>query len=119
MTPNRLFFVRNNSVNLDIDPGTWVLSVPGDAIVDPPQLTYDGMLRLPSRALDAYPQCAGKHPVTFDLIKGKNASGTQWMTGAVGNGGWVCASLRGMLNLPVVPDNAHHVLFGGTGQRIP
>ena len=35
ITPNRLFFVRNNSTSLDLDAADWRLSVEGDAVSEP------------------------------------------------------------------------------------
>ena len=32
ITPSRFFFVRNNSVSLDVEAGAWRLSVGGDAV---------------------------------------------------------------------------------------
>ena len=40
LTPNRLFFVRNNSVSLDLDADDWRLIVQGDAVSEPLELTY-------------------------------------------------------------------------------
>ena len=99
ITPNRFFFVRNNSVSLDLDVSDWRLSVDGDAVADPQSLTYDEIRRLPSRTLTSYLECAGNHRAMFDLLKGQKASGAQWMTGAIGNGEWTGVALRDVLTL--------------------
>ena len=51
ITPNRYFFVRNNSVSLELNPDTWSLSIEGDAVENPLELTYANVLSLPSRVL--------------------------------------------------------------------
>ena len=38
ITPNHLFFVRNNSVSLDVDVANWRLLVTGDAVTNPLEL---------------------------------------------------------------------------------
>ncbi|MCY4417597.1 MAG: sulfite oxidase [Chloroflexi bacterium] len=119
ITPNRLFFVRNNSVSLDVDAADWTLSVEGDAISDPIELTYEDIKNLPTRTLFAYLECAGNHRAMFDLVNGRQASGTQWMTGAVGNGEWLGASLRDILTTAGIRDNAHSVLLVGLDTESP
>ena len=99
ITPNRLFFVRNNSVSLDIDAEDWSLSVEGDAVSEPLRFSYRAIRDLPAHALTSYLECAGNHRAIFDLVKGQPASGTQWMTGAVSNGEWVGAHLSDVLTL--------------------
>ena len=119
ITPNSLFFVRNNSVSLDLDAASWRLSVEGDAVAEPLALTYDDVRSLPGRVLTAYLECAGNHRAMFDLLKGRKASGTQWMTGAVGNGEWTGAALRDVLTLAGIRGNAVSVLLVGLDAESP
>ena len=52
ITPNRLFFVRNNSPESPaVDAGAWRLTVEGDAVDQPLELSYDEIRRLPARTL--------------------------------------------------------------------
>lgn len=97
ITPNRVFFVRNNSESLDVNAADWRLSVEGDAIANPLELTYEDVLEMPSRTFASYLECAGNHRAMFDQVKGRAAKGTQWRTGAVGNGIWTGAALRDVL----------------------
>ena len=99
ITANSHFFVRNNSTSLDLDAAAWRLWVEGDAVSNPMELTYEDILGLPSRALVCYLECAGNHRAMFDLVQGRAASGTQWMTGGISNGEWVGASLSDVLTL--------------------
>ena len=119
ITPNRLFFVRNNSVSLDLDGTDWRLSVEGDAVAEPMELTYADIKGLPSRTLISYLECAGNHRAMFDLVNGQKAAGTQWMTGAIGNGEWAGAALRDVLTLAGIQANATSVLLVGLDSESP
>ena len=119
LTPNRLFFVRNNSVSLDLDADDWRLTVEGDAVSEPLELTYTDIRSLPSRTLTSYLECAGNHRAMFSLMNGQEASGTQWMTGAVSNGEWVGAQLRDVLTLAGIQPNATSVLLVGLDVESP
>ena len=119
VTPNRYFFVRNNSVSLDLDPDAWRLTIEGDALANPLELTYTDVLSLPSRVLMCYLECGGNHRAMFDIVQGRAASGTQWKTGGVSNGEWVGASLRDVLSMAGIKDNAVSVLLIGLDTESP
>ncbi len=119
ITPNRLFFVRNNSASLDLDAGYWRLAVEGDAISEPLELTYADVRALPSRTLTSYLECAGNHRAMFGVMNGQEAAGTQWTTGAVSNGEWVGAPLRDVLTLAGIRPNAVSVLLVGLDAESP
>jgi DMSO/TMAO reductase YedYZ molybdopterin-dependent catalytic subunit len=119
ITANKHFFVRNNSTSLDLDASSWRLSVEGDALDKPMELTYDDIMGLPSRVLMCYLECAGNHRAMFDLVQGRAASGTQWGTGGVSNGEWVGASLRDVLTLAGIRNNAVNVLLVGLDSESP
>ena len=119
LTPNRLFFVRNNSVSLDLDASDWRLTVEGDAVSERLQLTYAEIRSLPSRTVISYLECAGNHRAMFNLMNGREASGTQWMTGAVSNGEWVGAQLRDVLTLAGIQPDAASVLLVGLDVESP
>lgn len=119
ITPNRFFFVRNNSVSIDLDASAWRLSVEGDAVAEPMELSYDDIRSLPSRTLTAYLECAGNHRAMFDLLQGRQTSGTQWMTGAVGNGEWGGAALGDVLTLAGIHASAVSVLLVGLDSESP
>ena len=119
ITPNRFFFVRNNSHSLEIDSSAWRLQVEGDAVAEPAELTYGHILRLPSRTITSYLECAGNHRAMFDLVRGRKASGTQWKTGGVSNGEWVGVSLRDVLTLAGIRPDAVSVLLVGLDTESP
>ncbi|MXY73063.1 MAG: sulfite oxidase [Dehalococcoidia bacterium] len=119
VTPVPLFFVRNNSVSVDVDADGWQLVVEGDAVADPVELSYDAIRQLPSRAFISYLECAGNHRAMFDRVQGRPAEGTQWGTGGVGNGEWTGVALRDVLELAGIRDDAVSVLLVGLDEESP
>ena len=119
ITPTRFFFVRNNSVSLDVDVAGWRLSIEGDAVTNPRTLTYDEIRKLPSRTLACYLECAGNHRAMFGLVQGRQAKGTQWKTGGVSNGEWVGVPLRDVLTSAGITDDADSVLLVGLDTESP
>ena len=119
VTPNRLFFVRNNSHSLALDSSAWRLRVEGDAVAEQVELTYGDVMRLPSRTVTSYLECAGNHRAMFDLVRGRKATGTQWKTGAIGNGEWVGAALSDVLTLAGISPDAVSVLLVGLDAESP
>lgn len=119
ITPRHLFFVRNNSASVDLDASRWRLSIEGDAVSQPLELSYDRLRNLPSRTLISYLECAGNHRAMFDKVQGRAAEGTQWMTGAIGNGEWTGVPLRDILKLAGITDGAVSVLLIGQDAESP
>ncbi len=120
ITPNRFFFVRNNSKSLDLDAQAWRLAIDGDAVAQPVELTYDDIRQMPSTTLTAYLECAGNHRAMFGLLNGREASGTQWERGAVSNGEWTGVSLGSVLELAAVDmSRARSVLLVGLDRESP
>ena len=119
ITPSHLFFVRNNSVSLDVDVADWRLSVTGDAVTHPLELTYDDIRKLPGRTLVSYLECAGNQRAMFDLVQGQAATGTQWQTGGVSNGEWGGVALGEVLKLAGITEQAVSVLLIGQDTESP
>ena len=119
ITPSRFFFVRNNSVSLEVDAADWRLFIEGDAVSNRLELSYDDILNLPSRTFVSYLECAGNQRAMFDLVKGRAAKGTQWKTGAVGNGVWTGAAMRDVLERAGITEEAVSVLLVGLDTGSP
>ncbi|MCY3577861.1 MAG: molybdopterin-dependent oxidoreductase, partial [bacterium] len=119
ITPNDLFFVRNNSTSVDLLVDDWSLIVEGDAVEQRLDLSYGDIHRLPSRSVTAYLECAGNHRVMFDRLQGRAADGTQWGRGAIGNGTWIGVSLADVLTLAGLADDAVSVLLVGLDEDSP
>ena len=119
ITPNRFFFVRNNSSSMSVDSTTWRLNVEGDGVSSPLGLSYDEILNMPSRTVVAYLECAGNQRVMFDLVNGQEAKGTQWGRGGVGNGEWIGVPLRDVLEEAGIKEEARSVLLVGMDVDAP
>ena len=118
-TPNRLFFVRNNSTSMDLDASAWRLSIEGDAVSNPLELTFADIQNMPSATLVSYLECAGNHRAMFDLVKGQKADGTQWERGAVGSAEWTGVPLRDLLARAGISQDAASVLLVGLDEESP
>ena len=119
ITPNELFFARNNSVSLDIDAANWRLLVDGDAAAKQIELSYDDLLGMPSRSVVSYLECGGNQRAMFQLVQGQTASGTQWKTGGISNGEWTGVPLRDVLTMAGITDNAVTVMLVGLDTESP
>jgi DMSO/TMAO reductase YedYZ molybdopterin-dependent catalytic subunit len=113
IAPNEHFFVRNHFAAPTIDVKSWKLSVEG-AVKQPLTLTYDELLKLPTRSLTATLECAGNGRVFLTPAAG----GVQWSQGAIGNAEWSGIPLAAILEKAGVKDGAVEVVFEGadTGQ---
>ena len=119
MTPNELFFARNNSVSLDIDTANWRLLVDGDAAAKQIELSYNDLLGMPSKSVVSYLECGGNQRAMFQLVQGQTASGTQWKTGGISNGEWTGVPLRDVLTMAGINDNADTVMLIGLDTESP
>ena len=119
ITPAPLFFVRNNSRSVDVDAGEWRLSVEGDALSRPLRLSHDALRRMPGRTLVAALECAGNQRAMFARVAGRAAEGTQWGSGAVGNGAWTGVALRDVLEAAGIAESAESVLLVGMDRESP
>ena len=113
ITPNDLFFVRNNSVSVDIDADEWRLAVEGDAVATPVSLTYDDIRGLPGRTVISYLECGGNHRAMFDILQSRKAEGTQWGTGGIGNAEWTGVALSDVLERASITESAASVMLIG------
>jgi DMSO/TMAO reductase YedYZ molybdopterin-dependent catalytic subunit len=99
VTPASQFFVRNHTNTPVLDLGAWRLRVEGNAIERPRELGFDDLLRLPSRSVTCFIECAGNGRGFFGEFLGKVASGTQWRLGAIGVAEWTGVPLGAVLDL--------------------
>ncbi len=95
--PNSLFFVRDHTQSVIIDPKTWKLSIEGDGIDRPFTLTYDELLKLPTKTIVRYVECAGNGRSFYDTLLKKPAQGGQWHLGAYGIAEWTGVQLSELL----------------------
>ena len=119
LTPNERFFVRNNDRSLDVDVGTYALSVTGDAITQPLSLSYTDLLSMPSRTVFSYLECGGNQRSFFSTVQRQPAQGTQWGRGGVGMAEWTGVPLVEVLERAGVTDNAVMLQLIGLDQGAP
>ncbi len=99
VTPTSHFFVRNHTNTPVLDLGAWRLRVEGNAVERPIDLKFDDLLRLPSRSVTCFVECAGNARGFFGEFMGKVASGSQWRQGAIGVAEWTGVPLGAVLEL--------------------
>jgi sulfane dehydrogenase subunit SoxC len=102
LTPASHFFVRQHATTPALDTRTWRLRIEGNAVERPVELSFDDLLRLPSRSVIAYVECAGNGRGFFKEFMGKVASGTQWRFGGIGVAEWTGVPLGAVLELAKV-----------------
>src|SRR5262245_21675237 len=99
LTPASHFFVRNHTPTPVIDARTWRLRIEGNAVERPLEIGFEDLLRLPSRSVICYVECAGNGRGFFDEFMGKVASGTQWRLGGIGVAEWTGVAFATLLDL--------------------
>jgi sulfane dehydrogenase subunit SoxC len=99
LTPASHFYVRQHASTPILDARTWRLRVEGNAVERPVELSFDDLLRLPSRSVTAFVECAGNGRGFFTELMGKVASGTQWHFGGIGVAEWTGVPLGAVLDL--------------------
>jgi DMSO/TMAO reductase YedYZ molybdopterin-dependent catalytic subunit len=102
LTPASHFFVRQHATTPALDVRTWRLRIEGNAVERPVELGFDDLLRLPSRSVIAFVECAGNGRGFFKEFMGKVASGTQWHFGGIGVAEWTGVPLGAVLELAKV-----------------
>lgn len=113
ITPNELFFVRNHSPTIMIDPSKYTLQIWGEGAKAELRLDLPTLESLPQRTITAYLECAGNWRGLYPELAGTRASGGQWTTGAVGCAEWSGPSLASVLDLAGVRPEAVDVNLAG------
>lgn len=117
--PNANFFVRNHTATPSIDVKTWKLSVEGDGVAKPFELTYDELLKLPSKTVTRFVECAGNGRSFYDTLLKKPAQGGQWKLGAYGIAEWTGVPLAALLERAGMKKSAVDVMpVGLDSQKI-
>lgn len=124
ITPNSNFFVCNHTQTPTIDVSTYRLQLGGAGVLQALELSYEALLKLPSRTLIAYLECAGSQRHLFKEVMGKQAQSkafamTPWMLGGVGNAVWTGVSLRTLLQMAGLKPEAVEVNAKGLDRDAP
>lgn len=101
LTPNESFFIRSHFAVPKLEAKSWRLKVEG-LVERSLELTYDDLLKMPSRTVPALIECAGNSRVFLT----PKAKGLQWEMGAVGNAEWTGVPLAAVLATARIKEGA-------------
>lgn len=123
MTPNEAFFVRNEypmtpraETDQRLDKRFWKLKIHGDAVENEITITYDDLMRMPSRTIVATMECAGNARTLFweqqQMTKGNTkVKGNSWGLGGIGQAEWTYVPMSHIFDLVGIKKNAKAALF--------
>jgi len=116
LTPNNLFFVRNNGIPPSkVDPNTWVLEIAGESAKKKASFTLaDLKTKFETVEYQLTLECGGNGRKEFN----PPAKGNQWGTGAVGCAKWTGVRLRDVLNAVGVKSNAVYIGYYGADSHL-
>jgi DMSO/TMAO reductase YedYZ molybdopterin-dependent catalytic subunit len=131
ITPIEKFFIRNTyatpRAELDprVDPEHWRLKIHGNGVQRELTLTYDDLLKMPSRSIVCALECAGNGRSMFWEQQGMTSGETQvkgngWGLGAVGQAEWQYVPMSHILGLVGLKPGAKWALFwSGVDGKMP
>lgn len=108
ITPIEHFFVRTHVYVPTVNANEWRLKIDGE-VAGPQTLTLDDLKKLPAVELISVVECAGNGRGFFQ----PHVAGSQWTTGAVGNGRFRGVRLADVLKHAGMKDSAREILFDG------
>jgi len=111
LTPNKLFFVRNNGLppsNIDLD--NWTLTIDGESVKQKKSYTLKELKsKFETVNLELTLECGGNGRKEFN----PPAKGNQWTTGAVGCAKWTGVPLKDVLEDAGIKSNAVYLGYYG------
>mgnify|MGYP000529243352 CR=1 FL=1 len=116
LTPMPLHFVRTHDPVPRIKLEEWRLRVEGNAVGRAVELTFEDLLKLPSRPVICFIECAGNGRSFFADLSGRPAEGGQWRLGAISVSEWTGVPLAAVLELAGLKPDARDVLIEGLDQ---
>ena len=122
VTPIPDFFIRNSyptprpDLERRIDKKTWQLRIHGDAVERPLTISYDDLVKMPSRSIMATLECAGNGRSLFweqqnMTTEPTKVTGTGWGLGGVGLAEWQYVPMSYILGLVGLKKSAKQALF--------
>jgi len=122
ITPISQFYIRNAfptprpELDQRVDPRYWRLKIHGDAVEREISITYDDLLRMPSRSMMSVMQCTGNGRSLFweqenYVDEPMKVTGNGWGLGGVGQAEWQFVPISYILELVGLKKNAKSVLF--------
>jgi len=116
LTPNELFFVRNNGLPpKDINVDTWSLTIEGESASQKKSFTIEDLKsKFENVSYNLTLECGGNGRSEFN----PPAKGNQWTTGAVGCVKWTGVRLRDVLNDVGLKSNAVYLGYYGADTHL-
>lgn len=122
ITPLEQFYIRNEyptpraDIDRRVDPRHWRLKIHGDAVERETEISYDDLLKMPSRSIISVMQCAGNGRSLFweqqDMLQApQKVTGNGWGLGGVGLAEWQYVPMSYILGLVGLKPNAKACLF--------
>jgi DMSO/TMAO reductase YedYZ molybdopterin-dependent catalytic subunit len=122
ITPIDQFFIRNEfatpraEFDRRVDPRFWSLTIHGNAITRPLTITYDDLMKMPSRHIICTMECAGNGRSLFweqqNMVSDpQKVGGTGWGLGGIGQAEWQYVPMSHILSLVGLKPDAKQVLF--------
>lgn len=116
LTPNELFFVRNNGLPpVNVDPANWIVSIEGESVKQTRKYTIAELKKkFQTVSYNLTIECGGNGRKEFN----PPAKGNQWGTGAVGCAKWTGIRLKDLLKDVGVKDDAVYVAYYGADTHL-
>jgi sulfane dehydrogenase subunit SoxC len=122
ITPVEDFFIRNEyptpraALDKRVDPRFWSLKIHGDAVEREITITYEDLLKMPSRTIVSTMECAGNGRSLFweqqdMLTEPTKVGGTGWGLGGVGQAEWEYVPMSHILGLVGLKKSAKAALL--------
>lgn len=118
ITPVEEFYIRNHyptplvETKPELDPKNWKLKVHGNAVERALEISYDDLLKMPSRWIIATMECNGNGRTLFwEQQDMKDVTGGNWVLGAIGNAEWQYVPISHILGRVGVKRGAKSALF--------
>lgn len=107
------FFIRNHTATPILAPEQWRLRIDGPGVSNPLELAYEDLLKMQSRTVTRFIECAGNGRALFDKVLDKPARGTQWTTGGYGVATWTGVPLAEVLDRAGLKNAAVSIMASG------
>jgi sulfane dehydrogenase subunit SoxC len=120
MTPIEEFYVRNHYPTPTVERSpmlareNWKLKVHGASVSNPLEISYNDLLKMPSRTIIATMECHGNGRTLFweqGGFSGQDVAGGNWVMGAVGQAEWQYVPMSEIFARCGVKPDAVTVLF--------
>ena len=116
LTPNELFFVRNNGIPpQNIDPDNWTIEISGESAKQKKSYSLNEIKKkFEHISLELTLECGGNGRKEFN----PPAKGNQWSTGAVGCAKWTGIRLKDLLKDVGIKSNAVYLAYYGADTHL-